>query len=311
MRSRSAMPSLSRTRRSSASRWQLGLDLGEHLGVEQLAQLGPAEELGEQSLVEGECGGAPLGDGGVALVHERRDVAEQQRLRERRGAWGVHVDEANSPIGDPAMEVHQRRHVVEVLQDLADGLQDDRERRVASGDREQLRGTLALLPQRRPSTGVAARQQQRSRGALPEPGREQRGATDLGGDDLLDLVGLERDQLRARRVLVGLGDAQHDAVVGGHRLGIHPVALAQPRPDRQRPGRVHRRAVGGVHDEPPVAELVAEALDHELLVVGDGLGGLLLLRDQRDQVGRGPLVEARRRWPWRSPARASSRRPHG
>ena len=149
-----------------------------------------------------------------------------------------------------------------------------------------------MLPQRRPSTGVAARQQQRSRGALPEPGREQRRATDLGGDDLLDLVGLERDQLRTRRVLVGLGDPQHDAVVGGHRLGVHAVALAQPRADRQRPGRVHRRAVGGVHDEPPVAQLVAEALDHELLVVRDGLGGLLLLRDQRDQVGRGPLVEA-------------------
>ena len=51
---------------------QLGLDLGEHLGVEQLAQLGPAEQLGEQALVEGERGGPALGDGGVALVDELR-----------------------------------------------------------------------------------------------------------------------------------------------------------------------------------------------------------------------------------------------
>ena len=65
---------------------QLGLDLGEHLGVEQLAQLGPAEQLGEQPLVEGERGGAALGDGGVALVDELGDVAEQQAARERRGA---------------------------------------------------------------------------------------------------------------------------------------------------------------------------------------------------------------------------------
>ena len=276
---------------------QLGLDLGEHLGVEQLAQLGATEQLGQQPLVEGQRGGAALGDGGVALVHERRDVAEQQRLRERRRPLGVHVDQAQPAVGDPAVQPHQRRQVVDVLEHLADRLQDDRERRVARRDLEQLRRALALLPQRRPSPGVAARQQQRARRALPEPGGEQGRPADLGGHDLLELVGLEGDQLGARRVLVGLGDAQHDAVVGGHRLRVHAVALAQPRVDRQRPRGVHRRAVGRVHHEAPVAELVAEPLDHQLLVVGDDLGGLLLLHDQRDQVGRRPLVEAGRGGP--------------
>ena len=41
---------------------QLTLDLGEHVGVEQLPQLGATEQLGEQPLVEGECGRAALGD---------------------------------------------------------------------------------------------------------------------------------------------------------------------------------------------------------------------------------------------------------
>ena len=79
-RSRSATPSASRARGEPL---QLALEHGEHVGVEQLPQLGPAEELGEQALVEAERGGAPLGDGGVAFVHERGDVAEQQRPRER------------------------------------------------------------------------------------------------------------------------------------------------------------------------------------------------------------------------------------
>ena len=46
-----------------------------------------------------------------------------------------------------------------------------------------------------------------------------------------------------------------------------------------------------MHDQTPVAELVAEPFDDQLLVVGDDLGGLLLLLDQRHEVLRGPLVE--------------------
>ena len=42
---------------------ELGLDLGQHRGVEQLAELGPAEQLGQQPLVERERRGPALGDG--------------------------------------------------------------------------------------------------------------------------------------------------------------------------------------------------------------------------------------------------------
>ena len=191
------------------------------------------------------------------------------------------------------MQRDQRGHVVDVLEAPRG---PSRGRSGTTGTCEATSSScadrLALLPQRRAPAGVAAREQQRPRRALAEAGGEQRRAADLGGHDLLDLVGLERDQLGARRILVGLGDAQHDAVVGGHRLGVHAVALAQPRVDRQRPGRVDRHAVGRVHDDPPVAELVAEPLDHQLRSCGHRVGRLALLLEEGDQVVGGPLVEA-------------------
>ncbi len=57
---------------------ELGLQLGEDLRVQQLPQLGLAEEFGQQPGVEREGGGAALGERGVALVEELRDVAEEQ-----------------------------------------------------------------------------------------------------------------------------------------------------------------------------------------------------------------------------------------
>ncbi len=290
---------------------ELGLDLGQHVGIEQLAQLGTPEQLGQQALVEGECRGATLGDRRVALVHEGRDVPEQQRLGERRGPLGRDVDQPQASIADLPVQGDQRGQVVDVLEHLAHGLQHDRERGVAHGHLEQLGTALALLPQRRPPAGVAAGEQQGAGGALAEPGGEQGRPADLGGHDLLELVGLEGDQLGAGRVLVGLGDPQHDAVVGGHRLGVHPVALAQPRVDGERPGRVHRRAVRRVHHQPPVAELVTEPLDHDLLVVGDDAGDLALLLDRGRRGCRRPSRRARRRWRDGSPARAASRRSRG
>ena len=58
-----------------------------------------------------------------------------------------------------------------------------------------------------------------------------------------------------------------------------------------------------MHDQPPVAELVAEPLDHEGAVVGQVAGRRLLLGEVGQQVGRGPLVEPGR--PRRGPAPAS------
>ena len=64
---------------------RLALELGDHVGVEQLAHLDPAEQFGQQRGIHRQRGGTPLGEGRVALVHERADIAEEQVAGERRG----------------------------------------------------------------------------------------------------------------------------------------------------------------------------------------------------------------------------------
>ena len=63
---------------------QLELEVGEHVGVEQLAQLLGAEQVAQQVAVERQRRGPPLGQRGVALVHVGGDPVEQQALGERR-----------------------------------------------------------------------------------------------------------------------------------------------------------------------------------------------------------------------------------
>ena len=69
------------------------------LGVEQLAKLDAAEQLSEQRGVQRQRGGTAFGQRAVALVHERPDVAEQQRGRERGRRRGLGFQHAYFPRG--------------------------------------------------------------------------------------------------------------------------------------------------------------------------------------------------------------------
>ena len=92
--------------------------------------------------------------------------------------------------------------------------------------------------------------------------------------------------------LVGrLRQADHDAVVAPHRLDRDVVAIHQLPLDRHRPRRVDRRAERREDAHPPVADLVAEALDHDGAIVGDSARALRLLVEVLDEVGRGEGVE--------------------
>ena len=73
-----------------------------------------------------------------------------------------------------------------VGEQLAVGLEQDRERAVALGDRQQRLRPQPLLPQRRALAGPPARDQQRARGALAEARAEQRRAAELADDEILD-----------------------------------------------------------------------------------------------------------------------------
>jgi hypothetical protein len=74
---------------------QLQFERGQRIGIDEFAELVGAVQLAQQVAVEREGDGAPLGEGCVALVHVRRDPAEQQRLGERRRPRRVDGDGAN------------------------------------------------------------------------------------------------------------------------------------------------------------------------------------------------------------------------
>jgi hypothetical protein len=82
-----------------------------------------------------------------------------------------------------------------------------------------------------------------------------------------------------------------DAVVGPDRVGLHVVLLPDPRREGQAPGGVNATAPGREDAQPPVADLVAEALDDDRLVGGDHPRRRLLLAQVRHQVLRRPPLQ--------------------
>ena len=189
------------------------------------------------------------------------------------------------------------------LQALAVGLEDDREAGEVARDLEQALRLQPLLPERRALAGVGARDQQRAGGVLAEAGAEQGRAGELADDQVLDLVGLDQDEVGGRR-LVGVGEVDDDPVVGPDRVGLEVALGADLGGQRQAPGGVDAAAEGREDAEPPVADLVAEALDHDRLVGGDDAGRRLLLAQVGDEV----LGGARGRGRTRRPAPSGSRR---
>ena len=210
---------------------QVELDIGEHTGVEQLAQLLRPEQLAQQVTVERQRRRSALGERRIALVHVRRDPVEQEARRHRTRRRSIDVHEPDSARRDLCQHLPQGGHVEHVLEALARGLQQDRERRVLRRHRQQVSRPLALLPQRCALIGAPAREQQRTAGALPEPGGEQRRLRQARHDQLVDLVGVDHERSRGRARRRPLADAPR----------------CRRRPTSSRPagrgGRMRRRSI--------------------------------------------------------------------
>src|SRR5581483_9513629 len=125
---------------------------------------------------------------------------------------------------------------------------------------QEVRGALALLPERRAPTRPTAGEQERSRGGLAKDRGEERGRRELPKYQRLDLVGVEREVLE-RHALLGLGEADHDAIVAPQHLGVGTHPLRQARLDGHGPWGVDLRPERREQAHAPVAELVPEALD--------------------------------------------------
>ena len=117
---------------------------------------GLAEQLRQQGGINGQRGGTLCG---IAFVHKRADVGEQQRLGERTGSIGGDLRDTNRPCTGAAKLVQhlgERVEFVHIMQALAHGLHHDGKLWVLAGNIQQLRGPLALLPQRLALAWVAS-----------------------------------------------------------------------------------------------------------------------------------------------------------
>lgn len=162
------------------------------------------------------------------LVQELGDVSEQEGAGERGRLGGGDLDQADLAGLQVAHQLDEAGDVEDVLEALADRLQDDRERAELARHLEKLGGTLALLPQRGALARAAARQQERAGGALAEAGREQGRSADLVGDDLVDLALVEDDVRGAHGGLVRVVLRAELGRFLVEQVQAHQVGVGQP-----------------------------------------------------------------------------------
>ena len=269
---------------------QLALDLFHGVAVQQLAQFGIADELTQLRLVHGERLRPAFGEGRVAVVEKARDVAEEQRGRKRRRLIGIDGGDADGAAADVGERRDERRHVEEIAQTLAIGLEQHRKRAVTRRHRQQIGGTFPLLPERCAHPGPAFGQEQRARRILAKLGREQRRRAELPHHQRLDLVGIGQHQPRIGR-LVDIRKPHHEPVVSPHRLDVDAGLLPDLGHCRHRPRRVDAAAPRREDADAPVAQLVAHAFDDDGGGVGDGAGGGRLIAEILKQVLGGAGIE--------------------
>ena len=172
--------------RGSRRSWRL--DLLERARIDQVAQLLLAEQLlaAGRGRARAPARAAPPAACRPRTCSSRRSRRAARSSRARR-VGGLDVDEVELPRLQARQQPLQRRQVEHVLQALAVGLEDDRERAVLAGDLEQALRLQPLLPERRPLAGTPARDQQRAARVLAEAGAEQGAAAELAHHELLDL----------------------------------------------------------------------------------------------------------------------------
>ncbi len=273
-------------------RLQRQLEVAEGIGVEQLPELLLAEQLTQQVAVQGEGAGPPLGQWRVAVVHVGRHVVEQQAARERARLRRLDTVHGDLTARDATEDLAQRVEVEHVGQALAVRLDQDREAAITAGDGQQVCRALALLPERRPGTGPAPRQEERPGRVLPEAAREERGVGDLPDHEVLDILrGGEQQLLDPVEAGLTFRHPDRDPVVGPDGLDLHPEPFLETGLDGQGPRRMDSPTERRQERQPPVAQLVAEPLHHHSLVRGEGARGLSLVLQVGDKVLGSPFVE--------------------
>ena len=270
---------------------KLGLHLRHDLVVEQLGKTSVPQQRVEHLGIQGQQPGPVLGMRQVLLVQQGAGVTEQERVGEGRRLGGVGLDDAH-PAGAQALhETGESGQVVVLLEALARRLHADGEVLELAGGLKQLTRLDPLQPQGCAVPRPRGGHEQSARGALAEPGCEQRRLIDPAAHQGGDLQGIEDDELGAREPPLEHRNLQHDAVVGRDHLRFDPQYLLHPLPDRHRPGLVDAPPQRAVDDEPPTAGLVPVALQDQGLIGGQDPGGVALLAQQPHEIVPGMGVQ--------------------
>ena len=138
---------------------------------------------------------------------------------------------------------------------------------------------------------MPAREEQRPRRVFPEARGEERGLAHAPHDLVLDLVRVRQEE-RHVRGLVGLRQAEDEAVIRPDHFDVGAALLFEARQHGCSPGRMHAGAERRHHADAPVSDLIHVALDDDDAVARDFAGGLDLFPEVREQVVGRFLVEA-------------------
>ncbi len=202
-----------------AQKLELRFDFRNSDRIEQLAQVCFPEQVGKLGLIDRERSGAAFGQRSIPVVDEVSDVSEEQRRRKGRGFLRVDDVDVNLAIFDRTQNIDQRGHVEGVTQALPVGFEQHGERRVARGDRKQICRSFALLPEWGADLRAASREQQGARRGFAKFRGEERGRAKLMDHQILR-DGRIGEQKGGVGRLVDIGEAQNEAVVGGHGFDV-------------------------------------------------------------------------------------------
>ena len=198
-----------------------------------------------------------------------------------------HLDAALAHVGQQRL---QPRHVEMIVQAFAERLDDDGKVRDAAGPPATGRGRAAAAATAGALAGLRPRQQQRPRRILAKAEGKEGAVGQLVEDQPFDVLRRQAvEQVEDR--LVGVGQADQQAVVVVQALRAVAEPLPQPGLDRQAQGQVQAAAERAEQDHLPVAELIARRLDHQRAVGRQAAGDEELPLDVAAQVARRGVVE--------------------
>src|SRR5207249_8413997 len=108
---------------------------------------------------------------------------------------------------------------------LAIRLEQRRKRPEPRGDRQKIRGALALLPERGAHAGPTTGEQQGAGGGFTEAGRKERRGSELPHHERFDVIGIRQQQVRIGWLLT-LWKAHDEPLVAPHHLGVDAGSIA-------------------------------------------------------------------------------------